>query len=97
MRRLKDFIRDGSGWTVRQVDNLELHFVSYKPIAGSSYIKTPKFIAGKNAVNNIQNEDNKCFMWSILAALHPVNQNANRVNKYKLYEKELNISDIKFP
>ena len=97
MRRLKDFIRDGSGWTVRQVDNLELHFVSYKPIAGSSYIKTPKFIAGKNAVNNIQNEDNKCFMWSILAAVHPVNQNANRVNKYKLYEKELNISDIKFP
>ena len=38
IRRLKDFIRDGSGWTVRQVDNLELHFVSYKPIAGSSYI-----------------------------------------------------------
>ena len=39
MRRLKDFIRYGSGWTVWQVDNLELHFVSCKPIAGSSYIK----------------------------------------------------------
>ena len=36
-------------------------------------------------------------MWSILAALHPVSQNANRVNKYKPYEKELNISDVKFP
>ena len=97
MRRLKDFIREGSGWTVKQVNALELHLVSHKPISGSSYITTPMFIANKNAVINIQNKDNKCFVWSILAALHPPCLNANRVNKYKPYEKELNVTDLKFP
>ena len=97
MRRLKDFIREGSGWAVKQVSALELHLVSYKPISGSSYVITPKFIANKNAVINIQNNDNKCFVWSILAALHPPSLNANRVNKYKPYENELNVTDLKFP
>ena len=97
MRHLKDFIRESSGWTVKQVSALELHFVSYKPILGSSYVITPKFIANKNAVINIQNKDNKCFVWSILAALHPACLNANRVNKYKPYEYELNVTDLKFP
>ena len=97
MRRLKDFIREGIGWAVKQVNALELHLVSYKPISGSSNVITPKFIANKNAVINIQNKNNKCFVWSILAALHPACLNANRVNKYKPYENELNVMDLKFP
>ena len=77
MRRLKDFIREGSGWSVKQVSSLELHIASYKPISASSYIKTPRFIASKKAVINVQNQDNKCFIWSILAALHPPSRNAS--------------------
>ena len=76
MRRLKDFIREGSGWTVKQVSGLELHLVSYKPVSASSYIITPKFIANKKAVTNIQNKDYKCFIWSILATLHPAGRHA---------------------
>ena len=97
MRRLKDFIREGSGWTVKQVSGLELHLVSYKPISASSYIITPKFIANKKAVTNIQNKDSKCFIWSILAALHPTCRDSQRVNKYKSYENELNVTNLKFP
>ena len=97
MRRLKDFIREGSGWSVKQVSSLELHIVSYKPISASSYIKTPKFIASKKTVINVQNQDNKCFIWSILAALHAPSRNATRINKYKSYENELHVTDLKFP
>ena len=97
LRRLKFFIHDGSDWTVRQKDNLELHFVSYKPITGSSYITTPKFIANKNAIINIKNNDSKCFVWSILAALHPACKNTNRVSKYKPCERELIITNLKSP
>ena len=97
MRRLKDFIHEGSGWAVKQVSALELYLVTYKPISGSSYVITPKFIANKNAVINIQNKDNKYFVWSILAALHPPCLNANRVNEYKPYDNELNVTDLKFP
>ena len=32
MRRLKDFIREGSGWPGKQVSRLELHIASYKTI-----------------------------------------------------------------
>ena len=96
MRRLKDFMRESSGWAIKQVSALELHLVSYKPISGSSYEITPKFLANKNAVINIQNKDNKCFVWSILASLHSPCLNANRVNKNKLYENELNVTDLKF-
>ena len=97
MRRLKDFIREGSGWAVKQVNALELHLVLHKPISGSSHVITPKFIASKNAVINIQNKDSKCFVWSILAPLHPACLNVNRVNKYKPYENELYVTDLKFP
>jgi len=40
-----------------------------------------------------KNEDNKCFMWSILASLFPVSRNPNRVSKY---ENNLDFEDIIF-
>lgn len=36
-------------------------------------------------------------MWSILAGLHPVETNANRVSNYLKYESELDCSNIEFP
>lgn len=46
---------------------------------------------------NIQNEDNKCFLWSILAALHPVQRHHERVSNYIQYEDTLNFQGIDFP
>jgi hypothetical protein len=38
---------------------------------------------------NVKNYDEKCFLWAILAALHPVDSRlAQRVSKYKPYEHE---------
>ena len=97
MRRIKEFIGNGSGWTVSQVKNIVMHSVIYRPTSGSSYIKTPNQIARKQAIINVQNEDNLCFVWSILAALHPQKDNAHRVSKYIHYQSELNIKDLSFP
>jgi hypothetical protein len=41
--------------------------------------------------------DSLCFVWSILAHLHPALRNPNRVAHYKKYLSELNISGLKFP
>ena len=54
----------GSGWYFKEVVNLEMHTVDYKPIRGSSYIPLPDFITRKKAILNLQNRDNKCFLWS---------------------------------
>jgi hypothetical protein len=46
---------------------------------------------------NIKNDDQKCFLWSILVALHPVSGHPERISHYKDYENELNMKDIEFP
>ena len=50
-----------------------------------------------NTILNIENNDKYCFLWSILAYLHPCNNNhPNRVSNYKQYFNELNIQDFDF-
>jgi hypothetical protein len=36
-------------------------------------------------------------MWSVLAALYPVQRDGERVWKYKDHESDLNVKDISFP
>ena len=65
----------------------------------SSYLPSPKELEAKKLCLNIQNNDKKCFLWCILALLHPVQyrNNPTRVSKYQEYEHELNISGIQYP
>ena len=46
--------------------------MKYVPLGGSSYIPLPKFLAAKNAIFNLKNEDDECFKWAISRALNPV-------------------------
>ena len=64
---------------------------------GSSYIPLSDVIMKKKAIINIQNKDEKCFQWSILRYLHPLNKNEIRVSDLKKYEDELNFQEIEFP
>ncbi|KAL4101125.1 hypothetical protein QTP88_021145 [Uroleucon formosanum] len=66
---------------------------------GSSYIPLPKHIGDKKAIINVQNKDDKCFLWAILSALHPVEKNPQRVTKYIPFENEFDkeFKDIEFP
>jgi len=45
--------KNGSGWYFKEVLNLEIHTVGYKPMKGSSYIPLPDFIVKKKAIVNI--------------------------------------------
>jgi len=78
---------------------LDLGVAMYAPLRGSSYVKLPKGLEDKKAILNIPNEDEKCFLWSVLAALHPVNRKDQpcRVGHYKGSEHDLNVSGIAFP
>ena len=64
-----------------------------------SYVPLPKELKGKQRCLNIQNNDEKCFLWSILSSLHPVQRKNHqfRVSKYQEYERKLNMSGIKYP
>ena len=64
----------------------------------SSYLLLPEELKAKRGYLNIQNNNEKYFLWSILASLHPVQQrnNPHRVSKYQEYERELNMSGIQY-
>lgn len=95
--KFQEFQREGSGWNIDQIVEISVHTVDYQPLMGSSYVPLPKYIQDKKAVLNIQNSDQKCFLWSILAALHPVECSPQRVSHYIPYEKEMVVTGIDFP
>ena len=96
-RQSQEFLAEGSGWSLDKILGLTIHTVAYQPLMGNSYIKTPAFIAAKKAVINVQNRDDKCILWSILAHLHPAQRDAQRVTKYQAYEQDVNMNGVSFP
>ena len=92
------FIRNGSGWVLDKVLKVFVNIGEYRPLKGSSYIPLPKGLIGCcHGIINIKNNDSKCFVWSVLASLHPMVQNAERIHHYRIYEPELNLQGIEMP
>ena len=92
-----NFQSGGSGWTLERNDHLQLNIAEYRPFKGSTYIPLPLDIQHKKAVVNVKNEDPYCFMWAVLAALHPASKDPQRVSHYERYREELNWQGIQFP
>ena len=69
----------------------------YKPLKGSSYIDLPQQLKLKKAIVNVQNKDQQCFKWSVLAALFPVDKDSQRVSKYTQHEDKLDWTGLTFP
>ena len=51
----------------------------------------------KKSIINIQNKDYKCFLWSILRYLHPIQKNETRLIDIRKYENDLKFKGIDFP
>jgi len=83
---------------LKKIIKLEVNTVNYSPLSGSSYIPTPKTFAYHPAILNVVNKDEKCFLWSVLAAfLHQKLDVPERVSHYVLHENELDMSGITYP
>ena len=89
---------EGSGWEFVEVENLTLHTDIWDPLKASSYIDLPKELKNKNAIINMKNEDNKCFLWCVLRALNPKDTHPERIDKdLKSKEHTLNMEGIAYP
>ena len=91
------FSTGGSGFVVKKIDHLDININKFKPIRGSSYIATPAALVGNNFLLNIRNNDNKCFAYSVLAAMFPEKEHKQRQNKYKPSLHKLNLDNIELP
>ena len=100
INRIGNWLSEGSGWTIKSVDNHYINIAQYKPLKGSSYIKLPEELRHpKKGLINIKNNDNECFRWSHLAKLHSdkVKTHCERISHYKKYVDTLNYDGIQFP
>ena len=92
----------GSEWRLTHI--LEISFVCVKfnnmcRLSGSQYIESPKYLQNQNkGVVNIKNDDNLCFLYSILATTKAdvITRNRQRVNNYIPYLDTLkyNLEDM---
>jgi hypothetical protein len=58
--------------------------------------KLPKFLQDKQCCVNMQNDDDKCFLWCVLRALHPINRNKDRISDLKEYISDFATSMLTF-
>ena len=83
-----------SGWRFDKINSMTIYFYKTNELNGSNFVKIP---LRSNGILNIEKNDKYCFLWSILAYLHPCkNNHPNRVSNYKQYFNELNIQDFDF-
>ena len=81
-----------SGWIFDKINSMKIRFYKTEELNGSSYVRNS---LRSNALINIKNNDKYCFIWSILASLHPCeNDHPNRVSNYIQYFNELNFQNF---
>ena len=88
-----------SGLVLTQMDKMKFNLDKYNPTRGGKFIPLPKWVSDKKACINIQNEDNKCFLYSIQCGVCKVYEkdHPNRLYRYKNLNDELNWDNVNFP
>ncbi|GBN25228.1 Zinc finger protein 568, partial [Araneus ventricosus] len=98
LEAVDEFIRRGSGWILDKIVHFELCVAKYQPLRASSYIILPKKLADKKAVLNIQNEDQKCLVWCLIAhKLNILAHDSYRVSHYTPHEQEIKLDGLECP
>jgi hypothetical protein len=93
---LDRFTNVGSGWTITAILRFIIRIGQYRPMTGSWYIPTPKALAGKHAIVNVFNQDDMCFVWAVLSALHSSKYHAQKVFNYRRLLNSIDLTGIKF-
>ena len=92
----------GSSWKLSRILEVFLTLIKITTVSrlsGRSYIPTPEAFKGKKAIINVQNNDNLCFLYSILAKLkeNVVPGHRHRVQHYLPYLKDLKYDEKDMP
>ena len=83
-KRIQSIEMKKSGWNFEKIDIMSISLKKSKELNGSSYVTIP--LRSFASVNN-KNDGKFCFIWSVLASLHPGIIIPNRVSINKHYFK----------
>ena len=80
--RIDNWINQGSGWVVESIGRFYLNVSLYSPLIESTYIELPDELKNsRKGLVNIQNDDNKCFLWCHGRHLNLIDKNPQRITK----------------
>ena len=94
---LEEFIGLGSGWNIEEIREIKLTVAKFRVLGGGGKVELPKFIRQKHVCVNIECDDDKCFVWAVLAGLYPQTKNVSRKSKYLPHISKLNLQNLNFP
>ncbi|CAG9831338.1 unnamed protein product [Diabrotica balteata] len=97
MTQASEFQEKDSNWVLQEIMFLNVNINKFGSISASTYIRLPIPLARKHAILNIENKDNKCFSWSVIAAVFPAAGNPTKPESYPPYDTLLNFEGIDFP
>ena len=99
MYKIDNWINEGSGWIVEFIESQYINILTNRPLSGSSYIKLPVELRNsKKGLINIQNDDQKSFLWCHMRRINPVKVHPERITKEgKKLVKKLDYNDVDFP
>ena len=66
------YLKNGSGWMLKNVVRLDITLSRLRPLRGSSHIPLPERILKRKALINMENDDEECFKWAVTSALNPL-------------------------
>lgn len=99
IQKSEDFDIVGSGWAINHISHMILSVNRFSPLNGSSYIELPETIWRRKAIINIRNNDDFCFIYSILVKNFEPDEKSLKTdfNYYKQHMNTLNLNGISFP
>ena len=99
LNRIAKWISKGSGWVIVRILKLYFNVVSYKPLKGRSYFPLPEELSNPmKGLINLQNDDNRCFLWCHVRHLNPVQKNPQRITqKDRKIAQTLDYTGVTFP
>ena len=94
--QIDSWLSRGSGFVIERIVKFVVCITEFRLLHGSSFIKTPQHIQNKICTVNVRNNDQKCFIWSVLASLYPSSNNPHRQSHYAKYVHTLNVEGLSF-
>jgi len=86
----------GSGFVIERVRNFVICITKFRHFHSSSYVPTPRRIIDKHCTVNVNNNQ-KCFVSSVLASVYPASDHGSKLYKYLPYEHTLKTGNLSFP
>lgn len=111
---MEEFELRGSGWTYKASNFLLVSINKFSPLCGgagntataasrrSTYVPLPDWLSSKKrCIVNVKNDDFRCFLWSVLALMFPVENDDTSAEVVHSYPQNIhdifNLSKLEMP